>query len=156
MILFDFYSFDGAAIGSTSAQDFPEAVRSFFDVKGFSCVGVEDTDNVSHAWSVTIDGSDVPRYAVQRRGEQALPHYQPPADRRPGFYYVSIKRENGEARFLRGPFTLHKDALDALPAAREAAERVDPRACWYAFGTARSATDAGPGILDQIEKRAQS
>ncbi len=146
--IFDFYAFDGAALGSTSAADMPEAVRSFFDVKGFSCIGLGDGET-SHEWSVTLDGATTPRYVVERRGQRAAPSYTPAADPRPGFYYVSIIREGGAYVFLRGPFTKHQDALDAVAPSREIAERVDPRACWYAFGTARRDTDAGPGVLDR-------
>lgn len=67
-------------------------------------------------------------------------------DKRPGFFYVSVT--NGtERRLLRGPFVTHREAMEALPATREEAQRVDPRACWYAFGTARAEVDLGPGVL---------
>lgn len=70
------------------------------------------------------------------------------ADHRPGFYYVSIVREDGAWGLMRGPFPKHREALQAVDDARVFGERIDPRACWYAWGTCRSETDRGPGVLD--------
>lgn len=67
-------------------------------------------------------------------------------DRRPGFYYVSCVDGTRRA-LLRGPWTSHAAAIAAVPAVRAEAERADAWACWYAFGTARSETDLGPGVL---------
>lgn len=68
-------------------------------------------------------------------------------DTRPGFYYVSVM--DGPRRgLLRGPWIDdHAGALAAVDVVRAEAERVDPRAAFYAFGTARSETDRGPGVL---------
>lgn len=57
-----------------------------------------------------------------------------------GHYYASVfdRRSNdgnGRVALLAGPFPTHYQALDILPAAKAEAERVDPRATWYAFGT---------------------
>lgn len=73
-------------------------------------------------------------------------------DTRPGFYYVSCRRDTDkgpEYRLLRGPFPTHQEAHDALPDAIHEAHMRDPRSVFYAFGTARSAIDQGPGILDR-------
>jgi hypothetical protein len=53
----------------------------------------------------------------------------------PGRYFVSVRREDGAFRFVAGPFTWQMDALRALPIIK--AECKDPRAAWYAWGTAR-------------------
>lgn len=68
------------------------------------------------------------------------------ADLRPGFYYVSIEH-NGERRLVRGPWSSHAAALAAVAEVRAHCERIDPRGAWYAYGTARSETDLGPGLL---------
>lgn len=57
-----------------------------------------------------------------------------------GHYYASVfdRRSNagdGRIALLAGPFPTHGQALDILPAAKAEAERIDPRATWYAFGT---------------------
>lgn len=73
------------------------------------------------------------------------------ADTRPGFYYVSAI--DGERRALvRGPFSSHLGALEAVEATKAAACKLDGRAWSYAWGTARCDTDAGPGALDAHEK----
>lgn len=41
-------------------------------------------------------------------------------------------------------------ALVAVPDAMRQACELDPRGHWYAYGTARSETDLGPGILDKV------
>ena len=43
--------------------------------------------------------------------------------------------------FVAGPYRTHQDALDAFRAVQEYAERVDPRAVWYSFGTGRARKD---------------
>jgi hypothetical protein len=71
-------------------------------------------------------------------------------DPRPGFYYVSAI-DGARKVFARGPFPTHREALDRVDATRTAVEKVDPRAPWYAWGTARSEVDQGPGVLDRWE-----
>lgn len=76
-------------------------------------------------------------------------------DTKPGFYYVSVVRDNGDYRMLRGPFVNdHAAALAAIEAAKAKACELDRRGHWYAYGTCRTDEDAGPGILDKIEKEA--
>jgi hypothetical protein len=71
-------------------------------------------------------------------------------DTKPGYYYVTVRRRDGEFRPLRGPFVNdHASALAAVDDARMKACNLDPRAHWYAFGTARSEMDLGPGIFDK-------
>lgn len=58
------------------------------------------------------------------------------------FFYVSARKEwQGGYRYalVAGPYSSHAEALAAEPAVRRLAERADPRAVWYAFGTAGSA-----------------
>lgn len=68
-------------------------------------------------------------------------------DTRPGFYYVSVI--DGPKRALAfGPFVNdHGRALADVDRVRALAEERDPRAAFYAFGTCRSETDLGPGVL---------
>lgn len=77
----------------------------------------------------------------------------PPAqepDPRPGAYYVSVVRDGArlDYRLLLGPFAEHARALAAVDAVRLEADRLDPRAVWYAFGTCRVEGGAGPGSLN--------
>lgn len=68
-------------------------------------------------------------------------------DPRPGFYYVSVI-DGARRAILRGPWVdNHRGALDAVDSVRREADRVDPRAVWYAFGTLRSVRHLGPGAL---------
>ena len=69
-------------------------------------------------------------------------------DERPGNYYVSCR--NGKRwSLVYGPFGRHQDALDAVEMARGEAERADPWATFYAFGTARTADEWRPvGVLN--------
>lgn len=67
-------------------------------------------------------------------------------DPRPGFYYVSVI--DGPRRALvAGPYETHAEALGAVPRMRDEGCKCDPRAWWYAWGTARCEEDAGPGVL---------
>ena len=52
-------------------------------------------------------------------------------------FYVSVIRTErpSDYRLLAGPYELHETALGLVDKVRAIAERVDPRACWYAFGT---------------------
>lgn len=61
-------------------------------------------------------------------------------DTKPGNYYVTARRENGDAVLLAGPFRDdHAAALAMVPrASRAAIDSGDPRAPWYAYGTART------------------
>lgn len=71
-----------------------------------------------------------------------------PGDPRRGFYYVSCQDDRGRRALVFGPFVNdHRSALADVARVAAEAERVDPRACWYAWGTARSETDLGPGVL---------
>lgn len=71
-------------------------------------------------------------------------------DKRPGNYFVSVRKESGDNRFLAGPFRDdHAGALAMVERARELACNVDPWAHFYAFGTARTEYSySRPGILN--------
>ena len=69
-------------------------------------------------------------------------------DTRPGYYYVSVIDGIRNGR-LSGPYTTHQEALDDVPAVQVVAQNVDARADFYAFGTMRSETNLGPGILNK-------
>jgi hypothetical protein len=68
-----------------------------------------------------------------------------PAD---GWYYVTVRRDDGATVAICGPYRTHEAALAMVRPGREAAERYDPRAVWYAYGTSRMASDIGPGKLN--------
>ena len=55
-------------------------------------------------------------------------------------FYVSATYDETQREFvvLLGPFETHQEALDLVATARRLAEIVDPRACWYAYGTCSS------------------
>lgn len=74
-------------------------------------------------------------------------------DNKSGNYYVSVIRANGhkpEFRLLLGPFRdNHQAALDRVAAVRDKAQALDPKATWYAFGTARTEPEHdAPGSLN--------
>lgn len=56
-------------------------------------------------------------------------------------FFVTARRDDGAAVALAGPFTTHREALEAVPEARRLACERDPRGCWYSYGTA--ATNGG-------------
>lgn len=77
-----------------------------------------------------------------------------PTDR--GYFYTSIRNDAGEYRLLLGPFPVHADALRAVDVTREIVERIDRRAFWYAYGTARTETCIRPlfvpcGVCGEIK-----
>ena len=75
-------------------------------------------------------------------------------DSRPGFYYVTVRRDSArpDFRVLRGPFINdHAGALAAVDESMRRAIDLDPRGCWYAYGTCRSEVDLGPGIFDKVD-----
>lgn len=63
-------------------------------------------------------------------------------------YYVTVRRDDGAHRFLVGPFVEHGEALALVDRARRVAESIDPKAVWYAFGTAVCWINAAPGMLN--------
>ena len=72
-------------------------------------------------------------------------------DPRPGHYYVSvIDPETGRRGLLAGPWSTHAESLAKVDDVRRIACDLDPRAHWYAFGTARYAPDLDPvpGVLN--------
>jgi hypothetical protein len=64
-------------------------------------------------------------------------------------FYVTVRDQPtvggrdlpGRVGWLAGPFRRHGDAVRAVTAAKRTARDVDPKAHWYAFGTARRAAD---------------
>ena len=62
-------------------------------------------------------------------------------DSQPGAYYVTVINGPRVGR-LAGPFINdHAAALAMVDQVRKVAEEVNPRACWYAFGTCRLPND---------------
>lgn len=63
-------------------------------------------------------------------------------------YYVSAI--DGERKALIcGPYATHDAALADVQRVKRAAERVDPRAVWWAWGTAGVNLDAAPEWRDR-------
>ena len=71
------------------------------------------------------------------------------ADTAPGHYFVTAL-DGARHALLAGPFKNdHGAALAMVARARIEAEKVDPRAVWYAYGTARFPEDVTtPGKLN--------
>ena len=73
-------------------------------------------------------------------------------DTKPGAYFVTCI-DGARVGRLAGPFINdHAAALALVDRARAEAERIDPRAAWYAFGTCRVDLDhpqaTRPGVLN--------
>ncbi len=69
-------------------------------------------------------------------------------DTKPGLYYVTAQ-DGGRTAFVAGPFRDdHARALALVDEARRVAERLDPRAVWYAFGTSRIDDAAAPACFE--------
>ena len=66
-------------------------------------------------------------------------------------YYVSVI-DGPRFGLLRGPFDAHDEALARVDETRKAAESLDPRAWFYAFGTCRveRETPLKPGKLNDV------
>ncbi len=70
-------------------------------------------------------------------------------DSKSGFYYVTVRRDDGQARPLFGPFKNdHARALYLVPKARKLACERDPSGCWYSYGTARTDESIGIGLFN--------
>lgn len=56
------------------------------------------------------------------------------------FYFVSCVETDGRRRksLLAGPYDTHAEALAQVDNVSHMASETDPRAAWYAFGTAGS------------------
>jgi hypothetical protein len=66
-------------------------------------------------------------------------------DPRPGAYYVTVI-DGDRFGYLAGPWPTHAEALAHVGASRRVACDLDPRAHFYAFGTARLPDDDGVPI----------
>lgn len=69
-------------------------------------------------------------------------------------YYVTVI-DGPRVGYLVGPFNRHGDALKHVKAAIKKAQDVDPKAWWYAYGTAHVKTSTatkkiGPGKLNEL------
>jgi hypothetical protein len=67
------------------------------------------------------------------------------------YFYVSCIDHDRRALVV-GPYSTHAAALADVARVRAEAERVDPRAFWYAWGTAGSVDDLGPGVLGRPQE----
>ena len=72
-------------------------------------------------------------------------------DIKPGNYYVSCRLDDGRTVCLAGPFRDdHAAALALVDRAAIEADKLDPRAPWYSYGTLRTDyTYDRPGLLNQ-------
>lgn len=93
----------------------------------------------------------VDRSSAGYRGTQPLPE-APPCDCTEGarycgpaegiaFYVTAAKP--GAVAMVAGPYRDHAEAMAAYRTVRDEAERLDPRATWYTFGTARGKAGLG-------------
>jgi hypothetical protein len=64
-------------------------------------------------------------------------------------YYITVVRDDGDYRFLAGPYHTHQAAMDDLDRARSIATAIDRSAVWYAYGTASVTGYTEPGILNR-------
>lgn len=65
------------------------------------------------------------------------------------YYYVSVM-DGGRYGLLAGPYNTHEEALEMVPAVKELAQKVDPYAVFYAFGTAAAHGYNKSGILNEM------
>lgn len=65
----------------------------------------------------------------------------PPGSR----YYVSVQ-DAGRSAFVAGPYDTHEEAESDVELVRRLGEELDPRAFWYAWGTARTDVDVNVGV----------
>ena len=79
-----------------------------------------------------------------------------PVDQWDGFYYVDCIPQAGKATLLSGPYRSHAAALADVENVRRITNDTDPRSHFMAFGTCRSDTDRGPGILQRHNLHALS
>ena len=71
-------------------------------------------------------------------------------DTSPGPYYVSVQ-DGSRSSLLSGPYNTHQEALDLVDKANDIACQFDPRAHFYAFGTARIKDGSSPqGVLQKF------
>ena len=78
--------------------------------------------------------------------------YDDKVDLQPGYYYVSVI-DGPRWSFLLGPFpNNHAAALRMVNKVKKKAAEVDPRAHFYAFGTARLPLECSPrkGVLNDL------
>jgi hypothetical protein len=79
-----------------------------------------------------------------------LPHGESNPDSRAGDYYVSCRREDGHVSLVSGPYVSHADALAMRRQVNDMAEKHDPKAVWYSWGTCRMPQGTGPqGVLQK-------
>ena len=109
--------------------------------------------------SLVVSIPECPRAALSPEAAPDIAAQMP--DTAPGPYYVSVMREGGDWRLVSGPYPQHAIALELISKARRICEDMDPKSCWYAFGTVRMAEDCDtPGILQKsgydlaLERRA--
>lgn len=62
-------------------------------------------------------------------------------------FYVTVK-DGPKFGLLAGPFPEHQQAIDTVDRTRVEAEKCDPKAVFYAFGTAKAPDGSKIGILN--------
>jgi hypothetical protein len=65
------------------------------------------------------------------------------------FFYVSAI-DGSRRALVAGPYDTHAEALAKIDEARHAAEKLDPRAIFAAWGTAGSRVDVGRTFLGKL------
>lgn len=89
-------------------------------------------NGTSAGWREHLESIETTAY--EARSREAIRELN--ADPAPGFY-VSAMNDSGGKLLAEGPFTRHEEALCAVWSVSQAWGKVDPRACWYAWGTAQ-------------------
>ena len=56
-------------------------------------------------------------------------------------FYATVLNDEGDSRFLLGPYETHGEALATVERAKDLAIEYDRRAFWYAYGTASAPAD---------------
>ena len=69
------------------------------------------------------------------------------------YHYVSVM-DGTRYGLLAGPYSTHEEALEMVPVVKELAQRVDPWAVFYAFGTAAAHGYNKPGVLNEMLEEA--
>lgn len=91
-------------------------------------------DGTTAGWRAHLEAIEATRFVPRDAGYlQRINRCEEPG------YYVSAMGDagRGDRMLVEGPFVTHVEALVAVWAVSQAWGTIDPRACWYAWGTAR-------------------
>lgn len=69
------------------------------------------------------------------------------------FYVTAYDSAMKKYVVVSGPYDSHDKAEEAKPAAVRWANKIDPKAPWYAYGITRTAVDIGPSAYTRLHER---